>query len=152
MMGEHAWSLQNLNLIPVILKRIPSSFWERNKTQVQCAGLTGTPEFKGLPFEAEAYIRYDGVLNQQEMGSFCAAGYFLWRYGVKDDSAEPEAYVLMVVEQRFGAEKLGFPGGKRDSAAETPCAVAARELNEETSFLLSETTQNELLHPAVHIH
>ena len=85
------------------------------------------------------------------MDSFCAAGYFLWWYGAKDVSAKAEAYVLMVVEERFGERKLGFPGGKRDSVTETPCAVAARELNEETGFLLSENTQNMSLDPAVHI-
>ena len=57
MTGDHAWKVQNLEMIPAILERIPLAFWE--------AGLTGVPEFKGLPFAEEAYVNYDGFLNEQ---------------------------------------------------------------------------------------
>ena len=57
--------------------------------------------------------------QHKELSSLCAAGYFLWRHDVN----ESEMYVLMVVEDRKGDKKLGFPGGKRDSSSsshETP--------------------------------
>ena len=37
--------------------------------------------FRKLPFSAKPYTTTNGTLNEQDMLSFCAAGYFLWRRG-----------------------------------------------------------------------
>ena len=37
--------------------------------------------FRKLPFSAKPYTATNGTLNEQDMQSFCAAGYFLWRRG-----------------------------------------------------------------------
>ena len=96
--------------IPSILVHVPVDFWSSHHSK------PALPDFKGLPFCAEKpHVRYDGVLEHKEMSSLCAAGYFLWRHDVN----ESEVYVLMVVEDRKGDKKLGFPGGKRDSSHET---------------------------------
>ena len=50
--------------------------------------------FRKLPFSAKSYTTCNGTLNEQDMQSFCSAGYFLWRRGEK----EPE--VLMAWEDR----------------------------------------------------
>jgi len=54
------------------------------------------------------------------MSSFCAAGYFLWRHGTHNTTSKDghaleshihaDVYVLMLVEDRFGAKKFGLPG------------------------------------------
>jgi hypothetical protein len=35
--------------------------------------------FRKLPFSDKPYTTTNGILNEQDMQSFCAAGYFLWR-------------------------------------------------------------------------
>jgi len=100
--------------------------------------------FKGLAFCPRPYTRFDGRLNQQEMRSFNAAGYFLWRQG------EEQSEVLMCWEDRVGRRNgptrrlLGFPGGRRDRRDEQPIQVAARETDEETGRLLSPETTEQL--------
>jgi len=103
--------------------------------------------FAGLACSPRPYTRYDGRLNEQEMRSFKAAGYFLWRLG------EEQAEVLMCWEDRREDRRhknqparrlLGFPGGRRDRNDEEPIQVAARETDEETGRLLSPDTTEQL--------
>ena len=103
--------------------------------------------FAGLACSPRPYTRYDGRLNEQEMRSFKAAGYFLWRLG------EEQAEVLMCWEDRRTHKNqptrrlLGFPGGRRDRNDEEPIQVAARETDEETGRLLSPDTTEQLQLP-----
>ena len=111
MTGKSSWRPKTSN-IPSILALVPVEFWMIRHDRSSYA----VPDFKGLPYAKEAYVRYDGVLDDQEMSSFCAAGYFLWHH----DAVESEVYVLMVKENREDEGELGFIGGKRDSSKETP--------------------------------
>ena len=100
--------------------------------------------FANLACFPRPYTRYDGRLNKQEMLSFKAAGYFLWRPG------KQKAEVLMCWEDRKKHKNLPkerllvFPGGRRDCIHEQPIQVAARETDEETGRLLSPETTEQL--------
>lgn len=59
MTRDNLWKVHNPEMISAILERVPLSFWE---------SMHDLPEeklFKSLPFAEEAYVRYDGFLNEQ---------------------------------------------------------------------------------------
>jgi len=111
--------------------------WRDSKAQRAAA------DFQKLPHACTVYARNDGLLHDQESKALCAAGFCLWRRGEHSANSDAEAEVLMVWEDRQKQRKLSFPGGKRDSDAETPIKVAARETNEETGYTLARAVELE---------
>ena len=96
--------------------------------------MTAERPWRGKPVTPSSYVADDGELRELDAAHFCAAGALLWH---EVSGGEPR--MLLAVERRgetTGA-KANFLGGKRDSWAETPRAVAARECWEETGYLLS---------------
>ena len=52
MTGENSWKLESLDLLPALLEAVPTKSWDKITTQD-----VRVPDFKGLPFKAEAYVR-----------------------------------------------------------------------------------------------
>ena len=99
--------------------------------------MTAERPWRGKPVTPSSYVADDGELRELDTAHFCAAGALLWH---EVSGGEPR--MLLAVERRGERRaKANFLGGKRDSWAETPRAVAARECWEETGYLLSSAAR-----------